>query len=226
MTMIDTADRRRLGTALVVYGALGTLLFLGLLIGLVLAGSLLSDAPDKAAAGLDKVVAVLDSTGETLTSVETTLGGATQTLTTTATTIDGAATTLTDMGGTLDGIGQALTAFSILGAAPLATVGTTVGNLGDQVAGVGQQIGGLSASLTANASDVAELTVKLGTLRADLAELEDALVSLDLASFGRTIALVRYAMLAIVAWLALGSVGLTWFGWRLRQVPRDAGMKT
>jgi len=220
VTGLDTADRRRLGTGLLAHGALGTILFLGLLIGLVMAGSLLSDAPDKAAAGLEKVVAVLDGTGETLASVETTLGGADQTLTTTATTIDRAATTLTDMGGTLDGIGQALTAFSILGAAPLAAVGTTVGNLGDQVAGVGQQIGSLSASLTTNASDVAELTVKLGTLRADLAELEDALVSLDLASFGRTIALVRYAMLAIVAWLALGSVGLTWFGWRLRKAAR------
>jgi len=212
----DADDRRRLGMGLLVYGALGTILFMGLLIGLVMAGSLLSDAPDKAAAGIDKVVTVLDSTGETLASLETTLGGAEQTLTTTAQTIDGAASTLTDMGGTLDGIGQALSAFSLLGATPLAAVGSTVGNLGDEVAGIGQQIGGLSASLTTNASDIDELTGKLATLRADLSELEGALVSLDLASFGRTIALVRYAMLAIVAWLALGSAGLTWFGWRLR----------
>ncbi len=222
MTAVPTAianDRRRLGTALLVYGAVGTVLFVGLLIGLLVAGSLLSDAPDRAVAGIDKVVAVLDSTGETLASLETTLGGAGQTLTTTADTIEGAASTLTGIGDSLHGIGTALTAFSILGATPLAAVGSTVDGLGDQVAGVGQQIGGLSTNLTTNASDVDALKAKLATLRSDLTDLEDGLASLDLAAAGRTIQLVRYSMLAIMGWLAVGSAGLAWFGWRLRRVP-------
>jgi hypothetical protein len=217
MTSLDARDRRRLGMAMLAYGVLGTLLFAGLLVGLVAAGSVLSDAPDRAAAGIDRVVRVLDSTADTLASVELTLDNAGTTLTTTAQTIDGAASTLTGIGGNLDSIGTGLTAFSILGATPLATVGGSVSSLADQVSGIGGQIGGISSGLTTNATDTASVATEIAGLRSDLRELRDALVGLDLAAFGRTVSLVRYAMVAVVAWLAVGSIGLAWFGWRLRK---------
>jgi hypothetical protein len=213
-------DRRRLGTVLLIYGALGTILFVGMLIGLVAAGSILSDAPDRAAAGIERVVRVLDSTADTLASVETTLGNAGSTLTTTAQTIDGAASTLSGIGDNLDSIGSGLTAFSILGATPLAAIGGSVSSLGDQVSGIGGQIGSISSGLTTNATDTATVAADIAELRIELVELRNALVGLDLSSFARTVSLVRYALLAVVAWLALGSTGLTWFGWRLR---RDGG---
>jgi hypothetical protein len=220
VTAIDERDRRRLGTILIAYGVLGLVLFVALAVGLFAAGSLLSDAPERASAAIGRVVAVLDSTGDTLASVESALGGAQTTLSDTAATIDGAATTLSNISGTLHQVGAGLSAVSILGAAPLAAVGSAVNSLGDQVGSIGTQIAGLSSNLTTNAADMATVAADLDTLQTDLEELRDALVGLDLESAGRTIQLVRYALLAIVAWLAVGSALLAWFGWRLRQ-PRS-----
>jgi hypothetical protein len=217
--VLEIDDRRRLGTVLLVYGALGFLLFAALAAGLLAAGSLLSDAPDRATAAIERVVAVLESTDQTLASVQTTLGNGGTTLTGTAATIDGAASTLTGMGSTLDDIGNALVAFSILGANPLGAVGGTVGTLADQVSGIGQQIAGLSSNLTTNAGDLATTATAIGELRSDLVSLRDTLVEVDLAGAGRTIQVVRYGLLAIVTWLAIGSALLAWWGWRLRQTP-------
>jgi phage-related minor tail protein len=213
----SAADHRRLGAVVLAYGALGLLLFGGLFVGLFLAGSVLSDAPERAGAAIARVVSVLDSTGRTLAAFEESLGGAETTLTTSAQTVDGAAAALTGAGSSLTDISTALTAFSILGASPLAGVGASVGALAGQVSSIGQQIGSLSDALSTNAADLVEVRRALGGLRADLADLQSALVSLDLAGFGRLVGLVRWAMLAVVAWLAVGSAILVWFGIRLRR---------
>ncbi|HJP89606.1 MAG TPA: hypothetical protein VJ850_11280 [Candidatus Limnocylindrales bacterium] len=216
--------RRRLGSALLGFGAVG----LALLIALAALVALSLDGLGRAATDLAsqraEAVAMLEPAASALDEAATSAEHAGASLNSAGGAARQAADLMNQLAGAFDGLAQ-LGSFDILGARPF-------GGLTGQFSGVAAQARDLSASLTttavaldANVTDSATVAKDLRTLADQLAKLRDsvddtaAAPASDPARAGTLLRIAMLVVLALLAWLAVPAIAAIELGRRWRRVP-------
>lgn len=220
--------RRRLGSALLVFGAVGLALLvtLALVIGLSLGG--LSRAVTNLAAQRDEAIAMLEPAAAALDEAATSAEHAGTSLSSAGGAARQAAELMNQLAGAFDGLAQ-LGSFDVLGARPF-------GGLTGQFSGVAGQARDLSATLSttaaaldANVTDSATVAKDLRTLADQLAKLRDSAIGTEAAATATdpetTGVLLRMALgvvLGVIAWLAVPAMVAIEIGRRWRRLPERA----
>lgn len=220
--------RRRLGSALLGFGAIG----LALLIALAALVALSLDGLGRAATDLAKqrteAVAMLEPAASALDEAATSAERAGASLNSAGGAARQAADLMNQFAGAFDGLAQ-LGAFEVLGARPF-------GALTGEFSGVAAQARELSGSLTttavaldANVSDSATVAKDLRTLADQLARLRDSVDHTssapadDPAQAGTLLRVALVVILALLAWLAVPAIVAIELGRRWRRLPAAPG---
>jgi hypothetical protein len=216
--------RRRLGSALIGFGAAGLalLLTLAVLLGLSLDG--LGRAATDLAQQRTQAIALLEPAAAALKEAAASAEHAGGSLNAAGGAARQAADLMNQLAGAFDGLAQ-LGSFDILGARPF-------GGLTGQFTGVAAQARDLSASLTTTAVSLDANVLDSTTVGADLRTLSDQLEKLrtsvsgtgaapasDPASAGTLIRVAMIVVLGLLAWLAVPAIVAIEIGRRWRRAP-------
>jgi outer membrane murein-binding lipoprotein Lpp len=211
-------ERRRLGTALLVFGLVGMVLAAVIAAGLIAGGFAARNLDDRISADQVRLSAALHRMTTSIDTLATSTAHAGATLNTTSALIDQARLVIADVASTSDELANNL-GFSVLGQQPLAGAAGKFRDLSAQLKTFGGMTGGLSDNLSTNADDLTGLTSEIqqiGVLTQDLAARVD---SFDQA--GEIVSLMVGGIILgglLVLWLAIAAGFCAWAGWRLRKV--------
>lgn len=219
--------RRRLGAALLAFGAVGLALVVAA--GALVLGSL--SAVNDAATGFERqrleIVAMLGPASSALSNAATSVSNAGASLTETSAAASQAARLTTRLAESFEGL-AALGSFEILGTRPF-------GQLSGQFAAVGTEARALSADLTTTAESMSQNIADSLAVAADLRSLADQLHRLEAsltsssggigaAGASLPVDLARIVLLGLLAWLAVPALVSLWLGLRLiRRWPAGTG---
>jgi hypothetical protein len=216
--------RRRLGSALVGFGAVGLVLLGTLAVLLALSLDGLGRAATDLAQQRTEAIALLEPAAAALDEAATSAANAGASLTSAGTAARQAATLTGQLAGAFDGLAQ-LGAFDVLGTRPF-------GGLTSQFTSVATQARDLSANLTTTAGALDANVTDSATVASDLRALADQLERLrasvagngagpatDPQAAGTLIRVAMLVVLALLAWLAVPAVVAIELGRRWR---RDA----
>ena len=215
--------RRRLGAALLAFGAVGLALVVAA--GALVLGSL--SAVNDAATGFERqrleIVAMLGPASSALSNAATSASNAGTSLSETSAAASQAAQLTTRLAESFEGLAS-LGSFEIFGARPF-------GQLSGQFAAVGIEARALSADLATTAQlmtqNIADSQAVAADLRALAAQLDRLEASLGTSSGGVTganaslpVDLARIVLLGLLAWLAVPALASLWVGGRLLRPAR------
>jgi hypothetical protein len=213
-------DRRRLGTAMLVFGVIG-LVLAGIVAGSLVAGGFAArNLDDKIVAGQDRIGAALTRLTLTMDSVATSIDNASTTLGTSRDGVVHAADALGQVADTADSLATSLDV-TILGQQPFTSAVANLRTLEAKVRVFQDDAIKLAANLDLNASDVTTIAGEVRDMRSQVAELAGAVTG-----FANTREVVSLAVGGIVLgglltlWEAILAAGIAWMGWRLRRVPK------
>ena len=209
-------DRRRMGTALLVFGVIGMVLAGIVAAGLIAGAIAARNLDDRIAADQARLVQTLDRIDATMAQTVTTIGNAGATLNTTSETIGSAADVLGRVAETSDELSQSLD-FSILGSQPLQGAATRFGQLAATPGRSRTRPPASPTTSASNAGDTAALADRVDELRDEVSALESRIASFEVT--GQLVWLLVGGILLLsllVAWLAVAGAGCAWFGYRLR----------
>ena len=215
--------RRRIGAALIGFGATGLLLVAAA--GALVLGSL--SAVTDAATGFEKqrveIVAMLGPASSALSNAATSASNAGASLRETSAAASQAASLTTRLAESFEGL-SSLGTFEIFGARPF-------GQLSGQFAQVATESRALSSDLvtaaTAMNTNIADSEAVAADLRVLAAQLDRLEASLDtpgstgaVANATLPIDIARIVLMGLLLWLAAPAVASIWIGWRLAR-PTD-----
>lgn len=209
---------RRLGSGLMIYGAIGLVLALVGLLAMLYVGGRLGDMAERTSAQVETIIATLEDTSTALIDAGATAESFAGTLERTPPTIQGAADTIGNVRSQLEDVSSQLALFSILGANPLSSVAdlfggisSGLGNLDTELSQVAADLGDNRDRLLANAESLDALGVRL-QLVAD--ELRAGVIQESLADVQLIASLLAFIL---VIWTAVPAVGALLLGWWLRR---------
>lgn len=209
---------RRLGSGLMIYGAVGLVLALVGLLAMLYVGGRLGDMAERTSAQVETIIATLEDASTALIDAGATAGSFAGTLERTPPAIQGAADTIGNVQSQLEDVSSQLALFSILGANPLSSVAdlfggisSGLGNLDAELSQVAADLGDNRDRLLANAESLDALGVRL-QLVAD--ELRAGVIQESLADVQLIASLLAFIL---VIWTAVPAVGALLLGWWLRR---------
>jgi methyl-accepting chemotaxis protein len=215
-------DRRRLGTAMLVFGLIG-LVLAGIVAGSLVAGGFAArNLDDKIVAGQNRIAASLTRLTLTMDSVATSIDNASTTLGTSRDGVVHAADALGQLADTADSLATSLDV-TILGQQPFTSAVANLRTLEAKVRVFQDDAVKLAANLDQNANDVTTIAGEVRDMRSQVAELAGAVTG-----FANTREVVSLAVGGIVLgglltlWEAILAAGIAWMGWRLRRVAKTA----
>lgn len=211
-------DRRRLGTAMLVFGLVGLVLS-GIVAGALIAGAFAARnldeqivaAQNQAGASLTRLTLTMDSVADSIDNASTTLG----------TSRDGvvhASDVLGQLADTTDSLASALD-INILGNQPFTGTIEKLHELEAKIRVFADDATKLAANLDQNASDVTMIANQVRDMRTQVAQLAGAVTS-----FAKTREVISFAVGGIALgglltlWQAFLAAAIAWMGLRLRRV--------
>jgi hypothetical protein len=216
--------RRRLGTALLGFGAIGLALLLTLAVLVALSLDGLGRAATDLARQRDEAIAMLEPAAAALDEAATSAANAGSSLTTAGAAARRAAELTNRLAGAFDGLAL-LGSFDVFGTRPF-------GGLTEQFTGVATEARALSADLTTTASALDANVTDSATVAADLRAIADQLERLqgsaggnegtsasDPAAAGNLLRLALAVILALLAWLVVPAIAAIEIGRRWRRSP-------
>ena len=220
-------DLRRMGTALVVFGAVGMVIAALVAVGLLGGAIAARNLDERLTAQQAQLATTLTKIDSSMARAVTTIGNAGTTLSTTSDTLANAGTVLESVAGTAEELSRSID-ISILGSRPLASAAARLGTLATDVRGFEGRAATLASNLQQNASDTTALAAEIDGLRTQVSSLSARVAGFE--ATGELVSLVLGWLLLLgllAAWLALAGAGCAWFGVRLRRLaatlPADPG---
>jgi hypothetical protein len=206
---------RRLGWLLTVYGVVGVILAVAVLIGSIVLGYQVGKLRDQVAAQRQATIATLDST-------ILLLGTVTSASANIDTALSGAAATV-DQAGSLaksaaDGARQVqnLADFEFFGQKPLAGLGSSFGDIAAQADAVANQLGSVSSSMTNVGGDLTTAVPALTDIQAQAQRIKDQLNEADrLDDMPVIVGIIIIVVGLYLAWLGVTALGSLWLGRRM-----------
>lgn len=218
--------RRRLGTALIAFGAVG----LALLVTLAILVGLSLDGLGRAAADLEgqraEAVAMLEPAAAALDQAATSAANAGASLTSAAGAARRAGDLMTRLASSFDGLAT-LGSFDLFGTRPFGALSGEFALVAGEARLLATDLGTTAASLDANVADSATVAASLRALADQLERLRDsvggsAATDAPAADPGTAGTLLRVALaviLALLAWLAVPAIAAIEVGRRWRRIP-------
>ncbi|HYM82940.1 MAG TPA: hypothetical protein VEY67_02160 [Candidatus Dormibacteraeota bacterium] len=209
-------DPRRLGSALLVFGAVGVALAVvgavALLSSAIATASLDADLEGsrvQLVASLQRAELALGAAGDTTDHVGATLDS-------TRSVLSDSSRTLGTLGDASDSLASALGAVSLLGSQPFASAATDFRSLATQVRAYADHATQLSSGLTQNVSDMRTITSDLRDLQGRLGQVSTSLDALQAGTILTTLLVGLVLLLALTVWLAIGALACAIVGYRIR----------
>jgi hypothetical protein len=220
--------RRRLGSALLGFGAVGLalLIVLAALVALSLDG--LSRAATDLASQRAEAIRMLEPAAAALDEAATSAERAGASLRSAGGAARQAADLMNQLAGAFDGLAQ-LGAFEILGARPFGGLTGQFTGVATQARDLSANLGTTAAALDANVTDSSTVAKDLRTLADQLAKLRDsvgnndAAPATDPAQAGTLVRVAVVVILALLAWLAVPAIVAIELGRRWRRLPQATG---
>ena len=208
---------RRLGAALLAFGAVG--------VALAIAGSVVLSVAVVSTAGLNdrlegsrtELVAALERAQTSIGHAADTTENIGSTLDATQATLATSSQTLTTLADASDTLANALLAISILGSQPFAAAGQQFQSLASQVRAYSDHATQLSTSLQQNVADTQTTATDLRSLQASLGDVATKLDGMEVGTITTTLLLGLLLLLALTVWLAVGAIGVAFVGFRIRR---------
>jgi len=209
---------RRLSTGLIAYGAIGLVVAVIGLGGLIGVSSRINSAADRAAVSIDELATTLDKTATALNDASATAGSFAVTIEGASTTLDQAATTVATVEPQLMGLQDQFRSINILGAQPLSRAADLMASIATSINGLDQRLSSVSTALLANHDALSanrDSLAALGTQMDSLAErLRSGVIQESLADQQ---AVVTILILVFVMWTAVPAIGALLLGFWLRR---------
>ena len=213
---------RRLSAALLIYGAVGVVLAVFCLVGMLYVGNRVGSLADSTGERVETLVGTVEDTATVLKDAGSTALSFANTLERTPPTVRQAATTVENMRQTLLTIQSQLGQFTILGSRPLGNVADQFGRIASDLEGLDTRLGLIATDLEDNRDKLLEnsrsltaLGERLDTVAEDLASgfIEDSLDDVRL--------LISVIAVLLVVWTALPAIGALIVGaWLQRRTAR------
>ncbi|MHB8958409.1 MAG: hypothetical protein ACYDAN_02145 [Candidatus Limnocylindrales bacterium] len=209
-------DRKRLGTAMLVFGIVGLLLAAVVAVTLVAGGIAAQSLDHRVVAGQDRIAASLTRLTLTMDSVATSVDHGSATLATSRDSVAQAVDVLGELAGTSDALASALDV-SVLGDRPFTAAVTQLHDMATRMRTFQDDATRLAADLDQDASDATQIAGEVRAMRSQVAELAGGVTGL---TGGRDV--VSFALGGIVlaglltAWTAVLAGAIAWAGLRLR----------
>jgi hypothetical protein len=214
---------RRLGWILSIYGLVGVVATIAVLVGSITLGYQIGRLRDSVASQRQALVATLDSTILLLGTVTNAAGNIDTTLSAASATIGKAATLAASAGDAAQSVADAGN-FSIFGAQPLAGIAKPFADMATQAHDIAGQITTVTTSLEGLSGDLTAAVPALEQIQAQAQTAKDNLAAAD-----RLDDLPTYIGLGIVgvgiylAWLGMTSLGALWLGRRMLRFTKAGG---
>lgn len=216
--------RRRVGTALIGFGAVGLalLLTLGVLVGLALDG--LGRAATDIARQRDEAIAMLAPAAAALDEAATSAANAGASLTQAGASARRGADLTTRLAGAFDGLAL-LGAFELFGTRPFGALTGEFAGVATEARALATDLATTAAALDANVVDSTSVAADLRALADQLERLRvsvignDAAPAADPATAGTLLRVALAVILALLAWLAAPAIAAIELGRRWRRAP-------
>ncbi len=206
---------RRLGRLLTLYGVIGVILAVAVLIGSIVLGYQVGKLGDQVAQQRQATIATLDSTILLLGTVTSASENIDTALTGVAATVDQAASLAKSAA---DGARQVqdLADFEFFGQRPLAGIGTSFGDIAAQAEAVANQLGSVSSSMMDLGGDLTTAVPALTEIQAQAQRIKDQLNAADrLDDLPVIIGVIVVIIGLYLAWLGVTALGSLWLGRRM-----------
>ena len=206
---------RRLGWLLTVYGVVGVILAVAVLIGSIVLGYQVGKLRDQVAAQRQATIATLDSTILLLGTVTSASANIDTALSGAAATVDQAASLAKSAA---DGARQVqnLADFEFFGQKPLAGIGTSFGDIAAQADAVANQLGSVASSMTNVGDDLTTAVPALTDIQAQAQRIKDQLNEADrLDDMPVIVGIIIIIVGLYLAWLGVTALGSLWLGRRM-----------
>ncbi|MCU0505198.1 MAG: hypothetical protein MUE82_05380 [Chloroflexi bacterium] len=218
MTLIPPT--RRLGWLLSIYGVVGIVAAIAVLVGSIVVGYQVSRLRDAVATQRQAIISTLDSTILLLGTVTTASGNIQIALDNTSATLDqaqGLAKSAADASNAVAGFAG----FTIFGQQPLAGVADAFGNVAEQSAQVADQIGKIGTSLSDLSGDLQAAVPALEKIQDQAQAAKDDLAGADRLDDLPTFIGIGIVLVGIyLAWLGMTALGSLWLGRRMLAMTR------
>jgi hypothetical protein len=217
--------RRRLGSALIGFGAIGLALLvaLAILVGLSLDG--LGRAATDLAQQRAQAIAMLEPAAAALDKAATSAANAGSSLTSAGAAARRASELTTRLAGAFDGLAL-LGSFEILGARPFGALTGEFASVASEARVLSADLETTAGALDSNVADSAAVAADLRALADQLERLrtavegDDAAPATDAVTAGTLLRVALGVILALLAWLAVPAIAAIELGRRWRRDPR------
>jgi hypothetical protein len=217
--------RRRRGTALIGFGAVGLALLLALAVIVALSLDGLGRAATDLAGQRDSAIAMLEPAADALDKAATSAANAGASLTSASAAARRASALTTQLAGAFDGLAE-LGAFEILGARPFGALTGEFTSVATEARTLSRDLVTTADALDANVTDSTTVAADLRTLSDQLQRLKDSVQAgasptADPATTGTLLRIALVVILALLAWLAVPAVVAIELGRRWRATPES-----
>lgn len=219
--------RRRLGTALLGFGAVGLALLAGLAILVALSLDGLGRAASDLARQRAEAIAMLEPAAAALDRAATSAANAGTSLTTASAAARRAADLTTRLAGAFDGLAL-LGSFEVLGARPFGSLSGEFASVATEARGLSADLATTAGALDANVGDSTAVAVNLRAIADQLERLQGSVdgnggaPATDPATAGTQLRAAMAIIIALLAWLAVPAIAAIEVGRRWRRVADPA----
>jgi hypothetical protein len=214
---------RRMGWVLSIYGLIGVIAMIAVLVGSIALGYQIGRLKDQVATQRQALVSTLDSTILLLGTVTNAAGNIDTTLSAASTTIGKAADLAKSAGDAAQTVADAGN-FSIFGQQPLAGITKPFGDIATQAKDISAQITQVTTSLDGLSGDLTAAVPALEQIQAQAQTAKDNLVAADRLDDLPTY--IGFGIIGIgiyLAWLGMTSLGALWLGRRVLRAAKAGG---
>jgi C4-dicarboxylate-specific signal transduction histidine kinase len=216
MTLLGV-DRRRAGTALLVFGVVGVALAGVIAAALVGTAIATRDLDERLQADQARLAETLDELAVTTAAAVTSVENASRTLQTSGTTIVHARDVLDELASATDSLADSLN-ISILGRQPFAGTAERFRTFSERVRVFSEDATGISDSLSTNADDMSALAERVALMETQLNDYAKRVAGSErIGQIGTWVAVSVLVGGLLAAWLAVAAGACAWVGWRLRK---------
>jgi hypothetical protein len=215
-TEITARESRRLATGLVVYGVVGIVLAIAMIVAVFVLRGSFSDVQDDVSGQIDRLEVTIGKTSVSLTSTADSLDGFTATFDRTSSglgqisdVVDNLAGVITDLGRIFDAIRP------LIGSVP------ALGEVAEELRDLVPTLAAVTESLDRNEPQLATTADSLRVLAAQLDDIQQSLASGDIVTrVGQGFDFLRVAIIALAVWFAVPAAAALYIGISLRRAVR------
>jgi C4-dicarboxylate-specific signal transduction histidine kinase len=216
MTVVGV-ERRRAGTALLVFGVIGVLL--AGVIALALVGTAIAtrDLDERLEADQARLAETIDELAVTTASATRSMQNASTTLETAGSAVLDARDVLDDLAASTDSLADSL-GITILGNQPFAGTAQRFRTFSERVRVFSEDASGIATALSTNSADMATLAERVALMETQLNSYAERIAESErIGQIGTWIAVSVLLGGLLAAWLAVAAAACAWVGWQLRK---------